>query len=45
MEVKNLEKIKIHELAKKLGVGTKIVLDAAKQERNRCKKPFKFYYK
>ena len=34
MEVKNLEKIKIHELAKKLGVETKKVLDTAKDERN-----------
>ena len=31
MEVERLEKIKIHELAKKLGVETKKVLDAAKQ--------------
>lgn len=36
MEVKNLEKIKIHELAKKLDVGTKVVLEAAKKARNRC---------
>ena len=35
MEVKNLEKIKIHELAKKLGEETKKVLDKAKDERNR----------
>lgn len=34
MEVKNLEKIKIHELAKKLGVETKRVLDTAKEARN-----------
>ena len=38
MEVESLEKIKIHELAKKLGVETKKVLDAAKtiekQQRN-----------
>lgn len=34
MEVKNLEKIKIHELAKKLGVETKKVLEAAKEARN-----------
>ena len=31
MEVESLEKIKIHELAKKLGVETKKVLDVAKQ--------------
>ena len=31
MEVESLEKIKIHELAKKLGIETKKVLDAAKQ--------------
>ena len=31
MEVESLEKIKIHELAKKLGVETKKILDAAKQ--------------
>lgn len=34
MEVKKLTKIKIHELAKELGVTTKIVLDTAKKERN-----------
>jgi len=31
MEVKNLEKIKIHELAKKLNVETKVVLETAKK--------------
>ena len=34
MEVEILEKIKIHELAKKLGVENKVVLDAAKKARN-----------
>lgn len=34
MEGKNLEKIKIHELAKKLGVETKQILDIAKEARN-----------
>ena len=31
MEVLNLEKIKIHELAKKLGVETKRIIEIAKQ--------------
>ena len=44
MEVKHLEKIKIHELAKKLGVTNKVLLDVAKKLRFRCKKSFKFYY-
>lgn len=34
MEVNHLEKIKIHEVAKKLGVEAKKVLDAAKEARN-----------
>ena len=45
MEVESLEKIKIHELAKKLGVETKKVLDTAKETRIGSKKPFEFYYR
>lgn len=36
MEVKNLEKIKIHELAKNLGIEAKKVLEVAKNARNEC---------
>lgn len=43
MEVENLEKIKIHELAKKLGLETKKVLDIAKSARIGGKEPFKCY--
>lgn len=34
MEVNNLEKIKIHELAKKLNLETKKVLEVARNARN-----------
>lgn len=34
MEVKNLKKIKIHELAKKLGVENQKIIDTAKNMRN-----------
>ena len=40
----HVEKIKIHELAKKLGLETKKVLDIAKTLRYRSKKSFKLYY-
>ena len=36
MEVNHLEKFKIHEVAKKIGVETKKVLDVAKEARDQC---------